>query len=120
MRHFRRRQRRVPCRTTGKTKSAARLSVFSNTALIILKLATDLVTDSIAMMSEAVHSGLDPAASLVTLVSVKTSGDPSDDRHPVDHEIIENASGFIEELLIPAAWIVSEAIKKRLHPAAVN
>ena len=103
--------------TRLKTKTA-RLSVMSNTLLIIMKLAVGLVTNSVSILSEAIHSSLDLVAAVIAYFAVKVSGNPADERHPFGHGKVENVSGVIEAVLIFAAsaWIISEAIKKFIHP----
>ncbi|MBA4395988.1 MAG: cation transporter [Syntrophus sp. (in: bacteria)] len=96
----------------------AALSVISNTTLVIMKLIVGLLTGSISIISEAIHSGVDLIAAIITLFSVKTSSLPPDKRHPFGHGKIENISGAIEALLIFAAagWIIFEAFHKLWKP----
>jgi cation diffusion facilitator family transporter len=103
--------------TSLKTKTA-RLSVISNTLLIIMKLVVGLVTGSVSILSEAIHSSIDLIAAIIAYFAVKVSGTPPDERHPFGHGKVENVSGVIEALLIFVAsvWIISEAIKKLIHP----
>jgi cation diffusion facilitator family transporter len=85
-----------------------------------MKLIAGLLTGSISIISEAIHSGVDLIASIIALFSVKTSSLPPDKRHPFGHGKIENISGTIEALLIFAAagWIIFEAVQKlrKLEP----
>jgi|WetSurMetagenome_2_1015567.scaffolds.fasta_scaffold00299_9 cation diffusion facilitator family transporter len=99
-------------------KKTARLSVISNTLLIILKLVVGLVTNSVSILSEAIHSSLDLVAAIIAFFSVRISGTPADKEHPFGHGKAENVSGVIEALLIFVAsiWIIFEAVKKILHP----
>lgn len=100
----------------------ALLSVVSNTALVILKLAAGLLSGSVSIVSEAVHSASDLLAALIAFFSVRTSSQPADMIHPFGHGKIENISGIIEALLIfvAAAWIIWEAIDKLIHPTAIE
>lgn len=104
-----------------KTRVAA-LSVASNSLLIILKVAVGLVTGSVAILSEAIHSGVDLVAALIALFAVRASSREADDRHPYGHGKFENISGTIEAVLIfvAAAWIIYEAVKKLIHPQAIE
>jgi len=103
--------------TSLKTKTA-RLSVISNSLLIIMKLAVGLLTRSVSIISEAIHSSMDLIAAVIAFSAVKISGTPADERHPFGHGKIENVSGVIEAVLIfvAAGWIIFEAVKKLLHP----
>ncbi len=92
----------------------ARLSILSNTLLIIMKVVVGLVSGSVSIISEAIHSSMDLVAALIAFVSVKVSDFPPDTRHPYGHGKVENVSGVIEAILIfvAAIWIIVEAIKK--------
>ena len=94
----------------------ARLSIISNTLLIIMKLAAGLISGSVSIISEAIHSSMDLVAAVIAFFSVKVSDNPPDSRHPYGHGKIENISGVIEAILIfiAAIWIIFEAVKKLL------
>jgi len=102
--------------------NVARLSVLSNTALVVMKIAVGLVIGSVSIMSEAIHSGVDLLASLITVFSVSKSSMPADVKHPFGHGKVENISGTIEALLIflAAVWIIYEAIGKLLNPEPIE
>ncbi|MBC7294455.1 MAG: cation transporter, partial [Thermoleophilia bacterium] len=101
---------------------AAVLSVLSNSLLILLKVAVGLLTGSVAVLSEAIHSAVDLVAALIALFAVRKSGQAADERHPYGHGKFENISGTIEALLIflAAAWIIYEAVRKLISPRAVD
>jgi len=92
----------------------ARLSIISNTLLILMKLSVGLISGSVSIISEAIHSSMDLMASLIAFFSVRVSDNPPDSRHPYGHGKIENISGVIEAILIliAAIWIIVEAVKK--------
>jgi cation diffusion facilitator family transporter len=94
--------------------SIARLSIISNTLLIIMKLAVGLISGSVSIISEAIHSSMDLIAAIIAFLSVRVSDNPPDSRHPYGHGKVENISGVIEALLIfvAAIWIIIEAAKK--------
>ncbi|OOM07490.1 cation diffusion facilitator family transporter [Clostridium saccharobutylicum] len=100
----------------------ARLSVLSNSILIILKLFVGLTTGSVSILSEAIHSTMDLLAAIIAFFSVKISDKPADEAHPYGHGKVENISGVIEALLILAAsiWIIVEAIKKLITPGEIE
>ncbi len=97
--------------------SVARLSILSNTLLIIMKLAAGILSGSVSIISEAIHSSMDLVAALIAFFSVSVSDNPPDSRHPYGHGKIENISGVIEALLIflAALWIIFEAVKKLIE-----
>lgn len=97
----------------------ALLSVASNSVLVVLKLVVGVLTGSVSIISEAIHSGVDLLAAAIAYVSVRASGRPADEEHPFGHGKYENLSGAVEAVLIfvAAGWIISEAIHKLLNPA---
>jgi cation diffusion facilitator family transporter len=94
----------------------ARLSIISNTLLIIMKLFAGIISGSVSIISEAIHSSMDLVAAIIAFFSVSVSDNPPDSRHPYGHGKIENISGVIEAILIfiAAIWIIMEAVKKLL------
>ena len=95
-------------------QGAALLSVASNITLTAGKVVVGIMTGSVSILSEAIHSGIDLLASLIALFSVRYSDVPADQDHPYGHGKIENVSGVIEGLLIffAAGWIAAESIHK--------
>ena len=104
--------------TTRLKTRTARLSVLSNSLLIIMKIMVGIFTGSVSIISEAIHSSLDLVAAIIAFFAVKISGTPADERHPFGHGKVENVSGVIEALLIfaAAAWIIYEAVDRFIHP----
>jgi cation diffusion facilitator family transporter len=96
----------------------ARLSIYSNTFLLILKLSAGFLMGSIAVLSEAIHSGIDLLAALIANYSVRKAGKPADDIHKFGHGKFENVSGTIEAILILAAAIIIiyESSQKIIKP----
>jgi cation diffusion facilitator family transporter len=92
----------------------ARLSILSNTCLIIMKVVAGIMSGSVSILSEAIHSSMDLMAAVIAFFSVRVSDNPPDSRHPYGHGKVENMSGVIEAILIfiAAIWIIVEAVKK--------
>jgi len=98
-----------------KEKSnVALLSVFAAIFLTGFKLAVGLITGSLGIISEALHSGLDLVAAVITFISVRISDKPADREHHFGHGKVENLSALIETLLllITCVWIIYEAIDR--------
>src|SRR4029077_13986006 len=85
-------------------------------ALVLVSLKTFLVlrTGSLGVLSEALHSGLDLVAAIITFLSVRVSDEPADERHPYGHGKVENFSAFVETglLLLTALYIIYEAFSR--------
>lgn len=99
--------------------NTAKLSVLSNTLLIILKFTVGIISGSVSIISEAIHSSMDLIAALIAFFAVRISDTPPDARHPYGHGKVENVSGVIEAVLIfvAAVLIIIEAVKKILGKA---
>ena len=98
-------------------------SVFIGVALVIGKLIVGLLTGSLGILSEAVHSILDVVASIFALVAVRTARKPADSEHPYGHGRAENVAAFAEGvlLMITAAGIAFEAARRLIFGGgAVN
>src|SRR5579872_4724145 len=95
-------------------KQAALLSVGSAIVLVSLKAFLVLRTGSLGVLSEALHSGLDLVAAVITFLSVRVSDQPADENHPYGHGKFENFSAFVETalLLITALYIIFEAFER--------
>lgn len=100
----------------------ALLSICSNTLLIIFKVVAGILSGSVSIISEAIHSGMDLVASIVAFLSVRGSAKPADKDHPYGHGKIENISGIVEGVLIfiAAGMIIVEAAKKLFEPAEID
>ena len=85
--------------------SVAKLSIYSNTFLLFIKLVAGFLIGSVSVLSEAIHSGIDLLAALIANYSVRKAGQPADDEHKFGHGKFENVSGTIEAILIFVAAI---------------
>ena len=87
-------------------------SVLVGITLTAIKLTVGLLSGSLGILSEALHSLLDLVAALITFFSVRISEKPPDEQHQYGHGKIENFSALAEALLLLATcvWIVAEAV----------
>jgi len=103
-------------------RSAAFSSVIAAVGLTTFKLMVGLLTNSLGILAEAAHSGLDLVAALTTYFAVRMSDKPADQEHPFGHGKIENLSALFETVLLLATsgWIIYEAIQRLfVHPDIV-
>lgn len=100
---------------SDKSRAAA-VSVASNSLLILLKVVAGIMTGSISLIAEAIHSLMDLAAAIVAFFSVRISDKPADKEHPFGHGKAENVSGVVEAVLIfiAAGLIIYEAVQRIL------
>jgi cation diffusion facilitator family transporter len=104
----------LPLSETREKRRAALLSVGS--ALLLVSLKTFLVvrTGSLGVLSEALHSGLDLVAAIITFLSLRVADQPADERHPYGHGKFENFSAFVETglLVLTALYVIYEAFDR--------
>ena len=97
-------------------KEAALSSIIAAVFLTTMKFVVGILTFSLGIISEAIHSLLDLLAAMITYFSVSMSDKPADRQHQYGHGKIENLSAFLESVLldITCAWIVYEAVNRLL------
>ncbi len=91
------------------------LAIGSNSVLVIGKFLTGVLTGSVGIIAEAIHSSIDLVSSLIAFTSVRISGRPADKDHRYGHGKAENIAGTIEAALIfVAAIMILEQAYKRI------
>jgi len=112
----RRRGRAHPSMRTAidEKKAIALSSVGAAVLLTGTKLTVGIATNSLGILSEAAHSGLDLLAALITYVAVSVSDRPADEDHRYGHGKMENISALFETvlLLVTCGWMIWEAIHR--------
>jgi cation diffusion facilitator family transporter len=95
-------------------EKTARLSVISNSGLVLMKFIVGFAIGSVSIISEAIHSSMDLIAAVIAFFSVRKSAEPPDAHHEFGHGKFEDISGLIEALLIfvAAILIIREALLK--------
>jgi cation diffusion facilitator family transporter len=93
-------------------RRTALVSVAAACVLIALKLGTGLATGSLGLLSEAVHSGTDLVAALLTLFAVGVAGRPADRGHAYGHGKAEHLAALAEGtiLVLASLFIAYRAI----------
>ena len=93
---------------------AAKLSIVAISLLILMKVVAGIITGSIGIRADAVHSTLDLVAAVIAFIGIKVSAKPADERHPYGHGKAENISAVLVAglIFIAAGTIVYEAIKR--------
>ena len=97
-----------------EVQRAAGWSVVAAALLTFIKLITGLATNSIGVISEALHSGLDLIAAGITLLAVRRASHAPDTEHQYGHGKIENFAALAETIIlwITSGWIIYEAIRR--------
>ena len=99
---------------TRRPEQVAVASVAIGVLLVAGKAVVGLLTGSLGILSEAVHSLFDLAASTFTLFAIRAARKPADKEHPYGHGRAENLAAFAEGLLliVTAGGITFEAVRR--------
>src|SRR4051794_31739984 len=100
-------------------RRTALMSVVAAVVLIAMKLATGLATHSLGLLSEALHSGTDLVAALLTFFAVGVAARPADLGHQYGHGKAEHLSALGEAtvLLLASLFIAWQAIARLVGSA---
>jgi len=106
-------------KATREKRLAALASIGSALLLVSLKVFLALLTGSLGVLSEALHSILDLVAAVITYLSVRVADLPADAQHLYGHGKVESFSAFVETglLLLTAVYIIWEAFQRLLFHA---
>jgi cation diffusion facilitator family transporter len=87
-------------------RQAALIAILGGVAILLIKLSAYFVSNSVALLSDALESIVNIAASGLMLFSVWLSAKPADDSHNYGHQKVEDISSFLEGLLIIVAALL--------------
>ncbi len=107
----------VPRDSERDKRRATALSLGFNALQSLLKIGAAVVTGSVSVLSEAVHSSTDVVASLMAFAGVRAASAPPDEEHPYGHGKIESLAGFGESILLfcIVIYICAESVTRLLH-----
>ena len=89
-------------------EGAARLAIVAVSLLIVMKVAASIVTGSIAIRADAVHSVIDLFGVIIGYTAIRIAGRPPDKSHPFGHGKAENIAGVvIAAIIFIAAGIIA-------------
>jgi cation diffusion facilitator family transporter len=102
-------------------RRTALVSVLAAVVLIVVKLATGLATHSLGLLSEAIHSGTDLVAALLTFFAVGVAARPADEGHRYGHGKAEHLAALAEASILAlaslfVAWRAIERLGDASHP----
>jgi cation diffusion facilitator family transporter len=88
----------------------------ASAGLAVAKLVAGLLTGSLGILSEAVHSFTDFCATVITFFAVRMGDQPPDDRHHYGHAKFESIAALAETVLLlgTTGWIAYEAVHRLL------
>jgi len=99
---------------TKEKKRVAITSIMAAVFLTGMKFVVGIITGSLGLLSEALHSCLDLVAAVITYFSVRISDKPADKQHQFGHGKVENLSALIQTVLLlgTCGWIIYEGIHR--------
>jgi cation diffusion facilitator family transporter len=105
----------------NEKERAALVSIAASAGLTAAKAAIGLLTGSLAILSEAGHSLIDLAATVLTYFAVRVSGKPADAEHQYGHGKVESVTALAETafLFVLAAVVAFEAVQRLLGERTV-
>ena len=98
------------------------IGIGANVLLAAFKAAVGLLSNSIAVVLDAVNNLSDALSSVITIFGTKLAGKSPDRKHPLGHGRVEYLSAMIVSALVLYAGITSavESVKKIIHPVTPN
>jgi cation diffusion facilitator family transporter len=96
------------------------ISLVASVILVVIKLGAYLITGSLSVLAEFLHSSLDFFATVVTLSAVSYAAKPPDTGHLYGHGKAENLGGLAGAIMIMATslWVLYEGIDRLIHSVA--
>jgi cation diffusion facilitator family transporter len=103
-------------------EGVAKLSIFAVSLLIVMKVAASIVTGSIAIRADAIHSAIDLFGVIVGYIGIRISTKPPDERHPFGHGKAENIAGVVIAglIFIAAGTIAYQAVSRLISGGTVE
>ena len=99
-------------------RRTALVSVVAACVLIAIKLGVGLSSDSLGLLSEAIHSGTDLVAALLTFFALGVAGRPADRSHPYGHGKAEHLAALAEAaiLAVLGLFVAGLAVRRLIGP----
>lgn len=96
--------------------------ILTNVALVIFKSIVWFLSNSIAIVLDALNNLSDVVSSLVTIIWIKLSSKKPDKEHPYWHWRIEYLAATLIAIIILVAWVAAakESIEKIIHPVETH
>ena len=94
------------------------VGIVANVALAAFKAVFGLLSNSIAIVLDAVNNLSDALSSVITIIGTRLAGRPPDKKHPLGHGRAEYLSALIVAAIVLYAGVTSliESVKKIIHP----
>lgn len=99
---------------SSEKRKVALWSLLASGVLATAKFAVGIMTGSLGIISDAIHSLLDFGATIITFLAIRVSDRPPDRTHHFGHGKVESVAALVETaiLFITTGWIVYEAVRR--------
>lgn len=101
---------------------AATLALGATIILTLVKIGVAILSHSVGVLSEAIHSFLDVVSAAVAYFTIREAGKKADQDHPYGHGKFETLSSLLESMLLMAAavLIVHESLDHFRNPKVIS
>jgi cation diffusion facilitator family transporter len=108
--------------TLTASGSVAKLSIISISLLIALKVIASVLTGSIGIRADAIHSVIDLTGAFIGYLAIRLASKPPDERHAYGHGKAENIAGAVIAglIFVAAGTIVYEAVRRMVVGGSVE
>ncbi len=106
----------------GTKENTAKLAIVAVSFLIAMKAVAAIVTGSISIRADAIHSAIDLVGAIVGFIGIKIAGRPPDRKHPFGHGKAENVAGVViaAMIFISGGIIAYQAVTRLISGAAIE
>lgn len=103
-------------------QNIAKISIISISALILMKAVASVITGSVGIRADAVHSVMDLSGAVIGFIAVRYASKPPDREHAYGHSKAENVAGVVIAgiIFLAAGTIIYEAIGRLIDGTAVE
>ena len=103
-------------------ENAAKLSIVAISLLVAIKAIASVITGSISLRADAIHSAIDLTGVIIGFIGIRISGKPPDKSHTFGHEKAENISGVIVAgfIFVASVMIIYEAVKRIINGGTIE
>ena len=94
------------------------ISIVANLALVGFKILVGFISNSIAIITDAINNLSDALSSIITIIGTKLAGKAPDKKHPYGYGRVEYMTTFIVSAIVlyAGATALVESIKKIINP----
>ncbi|MBQ8087025.1 MAG: cation diffusion facilitator family transporter [Clostridia bacterium] len=98
------------------------VGIGANLLLAAFKTVVGLLSNSIAVVLDAVNNVSDALSSVITIIGTKLAGRKPDKKHPLGHGRYEYLASMLISIIVLYAGLTSliESVKKVVHPEAAS